>query len=340
MAKRLFKTDFEAVTRIDSTHLNLGKDINKVTIQQYFETDGHASEINWIEGLEQNNGITPHSGTRCLGMKTGGPLGAGKRNEFNLMQMADRFGGVLYGKEIYYRIWCFIPLGTVVPPENADSGWLSLGDPFQSSDENIYPPSLHPYCPIVEYGWDYDSEHDGIRYGWGSWFSLGDPDYMQTWLITDTLPPLGRWFKIESWVYYHQTAGQVKFWVDGDLLLTKTNVRTMNQSNQPMLCSCAKNYRSLSTVLVNLYFDDLEMWDGIPTAREIQDWNADVNNDGWIDALDWAALSSSYGLHKGETGYDSRADISEDDFVDINDAYYIAQNVIDPATGHYGRRLW
>lgn len=53
---------------------------------------------------------------------------------------------------------------------------------------------------------------------------------------------------------------------------------------------------------------------------------ADCNLDGRIDIDDLTILALTYGLKKGEAGYDSRADVTKDDMVDVNDLSALAAN--------------
>jgi len=55
--------------------------------------------------------------------------------------------------------------------------------------------------------------------------------------------------------------------------------------------------------------------------------NGDVNSDGIVNVLDLTIVSLSYGLFKGEPGYNPEADINEDGIVDMRDLVIVAYHL-------------
>ena len=225
-----YSTDFEAVTKTTSNTLDMG-------INNYFQTSGSFNV--WMEGLDRNSGITPYSGTRCVGMETVG----GYRNEFNILHMERNVFS-----QYYVSVWLRFPSDWDVP----STGWYALAVPLQATSPD--PQGL--YLPIAEIhthknGGIYDTSQE---YGTGSSkITLNSlPNYR---------PPVGEWFKLEYYVYMHPTDGILRVWINDKLLADVNNLQTVNTTGQAILSTIAKIYFDPSiTETYQLWVDNLQIY--------------------------------------------------------------------------------
>jgi hypothetical protein len=254
----VYATDFESVTKVDAYHLNLGNDINGVPMQNTFTHDSSGATM-WIEGVDRHTpGVTCHSGSRCIGMETGTGGTSSNRLEFNILDLETHFGSGadLTGKEMYISVWLY--LASFSAPD-----WYLFTATYQSQAAN--PNEGNLYLPIEE---------------WQMWNSSGVFDTVATWGtgttgpwaqiklndISGWHPPLGHWFNVKYYVYFHPTQGIVKGWIDNTLMINASNIETLGYAGQTMLTTIAKDYHSASSTLYQMWVDDLQVYNSLPNS--------------------------------------------------------------------------
>jgi hypothetical protein len=192
----------------------------------------------WMDdGSSETNSPTPHSGSRCVGMETT----TSERNEFNILDIQD-----LASSEYYVSVWLYFPVGWQIPA----SHWYSMGQPFQGQDSPWLPMSaVHPnnWGGVNSVDIDYNTP----------------PNLVTLSHVAGYLPPVGRWFKFEFYVYMHPTQGKLKVWIDGNLMCDISNLQTVNSVGQPMLMMPAKIYGANGQGTWRLWVDDLAIY-GLP----------------------------------------------------------------------------
>ena len=225
-----YSTDFETATSASSSRLNLAGGF-----QNRFNFDGTASK--WVEGLERTtNGITPHSGTRCIGAETSGN---GYRVEFVIY---PRTVGV--GDTFYIREWLYLPADWSI----AGGGWYGI---LQASDNN--PPNWHPYYQCLIYKTSNPALFNMM---------LNSRDvsgyYTESYQTKSNFAlPRGQWFKFE-WYEVRATnnQGSVKCWINGQVIFDKSGLTTKYVDDYQV--ETMKIYGDPGTY--QLWVDDFELW--------------------------------------------------------------------------------
>jgi hypothetical protein len=164
-----------------------------------------------------------------------------ERNEFNILNIQN-----LTSSEYYVSVWLYFPVGWQIPA----SHWYSMGCPFQGQSSPWLPiSSVHPnnWGGVNSVDIDYDTP----------------PNKRTIATVYDYLPPVGRWFKFEFYVYMHPTQGKLKVWIDGNAMCDISNLKTVNTVGQSMLATIAKIYGGDGTTTLRLFVDDLAIY-GLP----------------------------------------------------------------------------
>lgn len=247
-----YSTDFENVSSWKSKNgLNWILNIN---ISNLFVFENSATA--WIEGLEYSrlpSGITPHSGTRCIGMMcpAGIYTGGVKRCEFNIMNLDS-----LVGNELYVSAWIFLP--STFGYTLTDS-WGSLGDAYMTDGG-----TWRPYIAFLlerPYGASTDPAQRWYRFYMGyrdiddNMHQMGDIEQFPL------ASYLGAWHHLEYYMYRDTgTSGILKYWLDGVLLFNISGVPT-DSANYDCFTTPAKIYYSGDdSVGNNMWIDDLEIY--------------------------------------------------------------------------------
>jgi hypothetical protein len=152
----------------------------------------------------------------------------------------------LASSEYYVSVWLYFPVGWQIPA----SHWYSIGVPFQGQDSPWLPTSaVHPsnYGGVNRVTTDYGTP----------------PNLITLSSVENYLPPVGRWFKFELYVYMHPTQGKLKVWIDGKAMCDVSNLKTVNTVGQSMLATIAKIYGGEGVGTLRLWVDDLEIY-GLP----------------------------------------------------------------------------
>lgn len=241
-----YSTDFENVVKTDEYSLNL-------TIPNYIYTQGDGGARVWIEGLDTTTlGITPHSGSRCLGLEVT-DLSLSRRAQLDVYigQYAP-----LTGDEYYFKGWYFLPPDWTIDTSDeavVAGNYYSIANPFSN---------LPSFNPIVEI-----ELHPGrVGNTWDGTFDLavtyrGDKWYPD-WSVYDNFPWMalrGRWFPIEWYVKMHDTAGIVKVWVDSVLVCDKSGV-ALPKDQGPYIVIGKVYYGTMDPYSKQLWVDDLEIY--------------------------------------------------------------------------------
>lgn len=264
-ANLVYSTDFESATigygswNLDgvdplSTYISMG--------------DGRGRQ--WIEGLDEvttdlvmegNQQFLQMPGsTRCIGGEQADASMA--RSEMAIYPAGgggDNPASQLVGDEFFIRFWRLLPtdwalnspinrwsillqVSDVIPPANCPFlGWFVFENPspdfpdlpvgekwavLQGRDEN-----LQPISPLAIY----------------KNFDL----------------PLGRWFKVEWYMFRHPVDGVIKCWVDGVLIFDVSGIKTKSVDYYEI--GIAKiYYDSSDDTRHRTWIDNLEIWDSLP----------------------------------------------------------------------------
>jgi hypothetical protein len=244
-----YETDFENIVKVDPHYLSLP------ILHRFTFADGYGNV--WMEGLDRNSGITPHSGSRCVGMElTELDLSGGPRNEFNIVGLNS-----LVGQELFVSVWLYLPANWGLFDPNWN--WYSIADPMfeQSSTYLPYwvifivnPPSYNIY--IATRGLD------------GQLVTMAQTPPGSVVRDPPAYPlPLGRWFNLQYYVKHSSGSGvadgAVKIWIDGKVVCELSNVVT--SGGDDWFTTPAKIYGSLvqSGMPYKIWVDDLEIY-GLP----------------------------------------------------------------------------
>jgi len=284
-ANLLFNTSFENA-QISSCSgyeygLNLGI-CNYGMIQYSLPPTGG---LLWIEdGGQYSNSPTPHSGNRCLGLRSGPVTGTSHaRAEWELTHLqggtgwtcgfGDNYPALAVPDDYYVSVYLYLPSDWSRVPagyggsSQYDPPWYEMLNLYVLYDDagNLYPRASvliltktdGSYWMTLEYDWTIGSA-DKIRW------TLFDP------LDIDTLR--GKWVKW-SW-YVHRstipTEAMIKVWMNDNLLITATsnnsNFRTKGLSSVNWFFAFLKSYLQYNDGTYHyIWADDLEVWDGIPS---------------------------------------------------------------------------
>lgn len=224
----IYRTDFENIVKSSSTTLNM-------PISHEFGLGAVSNGARmWMEGLDENHGITPHSGSRCVGMETT----TSERNEFNIYNIQN-----LAGQAYYISLWMYLPTGWNIPA----SHWYSLNAPLQGMDS--------PWLPAVEV-------HPN---NWDNQLSIDLDSHISggTWTTLDTvsgLPPIGEWFKFSYYVKLSTSQGIIRVWINDVEVLSASGVDTWGSVDRTMLTTVAKIYGPEGQGTWRFYVDDLSIY--------------------------------------------------------------------------------
>jgi hypothetical protein len=242
-----YATDFENVVKTDEHRLSL-------PIDNWFEFQGEGGARMWIEGLDRiTPGITPHSGSRCIGMELT-DITKSSRNEFNILGLNS-----LVGQEIFVSVCLYLPAdwGLFDPGWN----WYEIANPMFS-----YGPSYLPYWAVhivkpPSYCIDIDTRGlDGqivtmVETPLGS--VVQDPQ--------NPYPlPIGKWFNLQYYVLRSSGSGvadgAVKVWIDGKVVCDLSGVVTKGGAD--WFTTVAKIYGSLvqSAMPYRIWVDNLSIY--------------------------------------------------------------------------------
>lgn len=260
MAKLIYKTDFENIVK-------LSEDTSSIPIPHRFNTgSGIPCGSFWMEGLDRYSGITPHSGSRCVGMEVTDLTVSDIRNEFNILDLTN-----LVGSELFVSVWLYLPAnwGLFDPGWN----WYALASPMFSPYDPTYLPywELHIVKP-PSYCMDIDTRgldrviHTIFETPLGS--VVRDPPAYPL--------PRGRWFNLKYYVLRGSAGGAadgaVKVWIDDRVVCDLSGIVTGGHVVGENWGTCpADIYGSLTQVGMpyKLWVDDLEIWDGMPPVTPI-----------------------------------------------------------------------
>jgi len=117
--------------------------------------------------------------------------------------------------------------------------------------------------------------------------------------------------------------GSVSFVVDGNL----QDINALNASNQASIVVASLPVGS--HVITALYDGDSS---NAPSASpsvsvQITAVPGDVNSDGVVNCADLAIVKASFGIRKGQPGFDPRADVNKDGIVNVLDLSTVARQV-------------
>jgi hypothetical protein len=204
-----WSTGFESATATSTT-------LNGIGISNYIAIEGTGTASIWIETGSQ---ITPHSGTRALGMQAGN---GDYRCELDLLQNAL---GCSNSDAIYVDEWIYLP-STFTVTNSPYGGYYDL---FQF--EGQYSSGCYPIFsfmigtqnsdgtfPIILYGRDYTGAqmgNEGVLQEMYSHFNL----------------PRGQWFHFQ-WYNTISTSGIIQAWINGQQVINATNINTTTHGTQ------------------------------------------------------------------------------------------------------------
>jgi hypothetical protein len=211
-----YSTNFENITKVTAGGGGVqGKSSMPINHNFWF---GSSTVANWwMEGYEKSllpTGVTPHSGTRCVGMYL--PASGEQRAEFNIVNL----NSLITGSGFYVSCYIFLPTTYYI---NKTDAWASMGDAFMTSSVDT------PYCnfmlerPYVN--GDYRM-YMGYRDTSGTMHQMGT-----RYPFAFASSYLGAWHHLEYYVKLDTgTNGEVKYWLDGTLLFSITGIQTKNLS--------------------------------------------------------------------------------------------------------------
>jgi len=285
MANLLLQSSFDncVMTQHGSTEVTLGP-VSEFPYCNMANLDGGASTITWMEdGTLQ----TPHSGAKCLGLRSGNIL-SNVRVEWQLTHL-DGGGsypsgthGLNIPNDVYASVWLLLPSNWSIPPARPgySPNWSELMNPFTLTDSN-----MNPKCTVHIHRdssgvYDLTLEYDDTGGGSGGlssklWWVIFKP-----WDISTIL---GGWHKW-SWFIRRSTdpnIAYVQMWLDNQLLGTFNDqngtslpgrtftMRTKGASSTNWWIAFAKSYLNDAQNPGDgnyhyIYADDLQVWDGIP----------------------------------------------------------------------------
>lgn len=182
------------------------------------------------------------------------------RHQINLY-MHDFTSDATYGKGVpiiqnmlktYIRYWMFIPSSF----DLADGGWNNIFEDVAYGAPNTSIP-LHIYR----------NNHVSPNLYWHLRRRLYQEPYTTYWSLDNlTVPvPLGKWFKFESYIERHPTTGVIRFWIDGSPIFNVENIPSKVEGSDEHFAIIFKQYGGFSYFPVETWYDDLEIWDGLPT---------------------------------------------------------------------------
>jgi hypothetical protein len=210
----------------------------------------------WIEGKEQNHGITAHSGSYCLGLARQST----DRCEFQLRD----WNWYSYD-EWYFRMWIYFPSNWDVT--SSSNGWEVL---FAFGDSVYGQPQGYPYIDIALWAKGTPGSYSLVLEGRG--FSNEGHTYS---MKTNFALPRGQWSKWEIYLDRGDAdASNAAAWVKVN------NVQYLSASGFAFKDSANGDYNNGAGAQLEIYpqdlytgssssetryVDDLEIWNGLPT---------------------------------------------------------------------------
>jgi hypothetical protein len=202
-----WSTGFESATATSTTLSGIG-------ISNYIDTEGTGTAGIWIE---TGNQITPHSGTKCLGMQAST---GSFRCELDLYQ--NTLG---CSNSVYVDEWIYLPSNFTVT-NSPNGGYYDLFQFEGSYTSGCYPifslmigtQNSDGTFPIMLYGRDYTGAqmgNEGVLQEMFSHFNL----------------PRGQWFHFQ-WYTTVSTNGVIQAWINGQQVINITNLNTTTQGTQ------------------------------------------------------------------------------------------------------------
>jgi hypothetical protein len=266
-ATKRFATGFEDMASVVGTpgfEWSVKNQVDGLGVKFYVW--GPASTQIWIEPTQQNHGIPPHSGSKFLGGKT---AAGGSRLEILLINDPSRGYSDLarlgLQEQFYLSVWMYLPGDWKM----YSSDWYM---PLQITGKSRSP--WAPYVGIMLM----DAYRDGVSPVTVQFYrrdSNANAHYSDT--HTNFALPRGRWFRIEWFQTWSDTAARVCCKIDGQLLwdhngsyfcerhrATET-LTTLFQGGATFMMEIGKIYHYDTTGEHYCYWDDLEIWDGLPT---------------------------------------------------------------------------
>jgi hypothetical protein len=268
-AHLIYSTDFENITKVTAGGAGYYPGYSSIPINHNFWFEDTSDASWWMEGLEYNRlpaGITPHSGTRCVGMRVLAGSHGTPRAEFNLLNLNSLIGNQ-DGAELYISCWVFLPPDFTVLPKHQESppissGWMSIGDAFMSDGTGL-PYVAFTLNPV-------------------SWVGITPETYLwyfgyrtdSGYQMLNTVNPytqylhLGEWYHLEYYVYRSSTTnGIVRYWINHQLLAEAKDIQTRNPDpNIDWFTTPIKIYYDNrdTTASHYIWIDDLAIYDGMP----------------------------------------------------------------------------
>jgi hypothetical protein len=119
----------------------------------------------------------------------------------------------------------------------------------------------------------------GHRYSGNLYLAVeGDADNTSEYeLLDQSTPPIdyddGEWHQEAIWVKYgspNTADGEIKYWVDGTLLVDETGIQFITTTDERVhYFELSGNHAEIGGVVsVGFQIDDIEVWDGLPSAAE------------------------------------------------------------------------
>jgi hypothetical protein len=241
-----YATDFENIVKVDPHTLSL-------SISHRFNLGSDNSSASmWVEGLDRNSGITPHSGIRCIGMEITSIV-SDMRNEFNIVGLDS-----LVGSKLFVSVWLYLPANWSLQASGLN--WYSLADPMFE-----YGPTYLPYwaiqiCNPPSFNLAVDTR--GLD---GKMVSIASTNLGSVVRDPPAYPlPRGRWFNLEYYVLRSSARGvadgAVKVWIDGRVVCDLLGVVTSGGAD--WFTTPAKIYGLLvqAGMPYKLWVDDLAIY--------------------------------------------------------------------------------
>ena len=240
-----YHSDFENVTKLDEHHLEMD-------IKNYFEFGTSSNASMWMEGLDRiTNEVTPHSGSRCVGME----VVNGYRNEFNIGDMLK-----LVGNEFFISVWLYLPGDWAA---HQSDNWYSLCDTFMA-DGTATPVAYYPYNEVYIHQTNVGSASPDFEISTNIRDNVGLGQYIIPigLDIQHFQLPRGQWFNLKYYVNCDVSNGTLKIWIDNALICNSSNVKTQNANEPAFFSTIAKIYHDPSDTYsgYKLWVDDLEIY--------------------------------------------------------------------------------
>lgn len=160
--------------------------------------------------------------------------------------------GLIKGEKIYVSRWVRLPENFSLKPDANHQSWFGLMSHRELRTDGDFSVFL-------------DIGQDESGFYWTARSVRYDP-WTPVWLeISRVQLPLGRWFKLESYIERHPTDGVLRIWVDGEPVFDLRNAQTKIDSEvtwiRPLMImgDCDETDYPLE-----VWYDGLEIWEGLP----------------------------------------------------------------------------